>query len=837
MREAVASSCPIIPATNYGFSFVNKCLMSVAKNLTIKQWGTWIVTGFTILLASNLQAFDQPLKPFFAAHCLDCHTGEEADAQLDLSSLSSDLTDPQTMATWIRIYDRVQSGEMPPEDVDRPTENHVEDFSKILGPAISKSHTASKGTVLRRLNRNEYQNTLNDLFGTNLKLAEMLPKDGKSHGFDNVGAALSISMVQLQKYMEGIDLVLDKSIAKKTTPPESKIIRASYADMQGAEKFIGDKWLKRDDGAVVFFNKLGYPTGMLREANVRTAGKYKIRVTGYAHQSEKPITFSVGSTTFARGLEKPTYGYCSMPPGKPTTIELEAWIEGRYMIQIEPYGITDNYEIKNNGIENYQGPGLAILHVEVEGPLTDEFPSRGHKLVFTGVDRKEIEPRNPRDKLKSYYLPKFEIITTDINFEAREVLERVATHAFRRPVTSDQVLPYLELFHSEMKQGASFEESLKTAIAAVFCSPKFLYLQEKSGPLDDYALAARLSYFITRTAPDAELLLVAKSGRLAEDPLVLLEQTERLLKHPHSARFVRDFTDAWLDLENIDFTSPDRLLFPEYDPFLKFSMLEETRSFFRNLLDENLSVTNLVKSDFAMLNNRMAELYEIDDVQGPEIRKVQLADDSIRGGFLSQASILKVSANGTNTSPVVRGVWVMDRILGQTPQPPPPGVPGVEPDIRGAETLREILDKHREVSTCNSCHQVIDPPGFALECFDPVGTYRERFRTMGDGERVTRVVHGNKVRYKLGLDVDSTGELQDGSKFNNFNEFRDQLAEQDDVLAKAFAIKLLTFATGREMGFSDRAIIDQIVKQSASNQHRVHDLLHLIVKSEIFRTK
>ncbi|MGY8767890.1 MAG: DUF1592 domain-containing protein [Pirellulales bacterium] len=803
----------------------------------MKRWSICIASVVLAFPVSSGYAFEQTLKPFFESHCVDCHTGEDVDANLDLATLSSDLTDPQTMATWIRIFDRVQSGEMPPEDVDRPATKHVDAFSKILGSAISTAHTAYKGTVLRRLNRNEYQNTLNDLFGTNLKLAEMLPKDGKSHEFDNVGEALSISMVQLQKYMEGIDLVLEKSIARKLTAPESKIIRASYADMSGAEKFIGDKWLKRDDGAVVFFNKLSYPTGMLREANVRSAGRYKIRVTGYAHQSEQPITFSVGSTTFARGVEKPTYGYFSMPPGKPTTVELEAWIEDRYMIQVEPYGITDNYEIKNQGVENYQGPGLAILHVEVEGPLTDEFPSRGHQLVFTGVGRKEIEPRNPNDKLKSWYEPKFEIVTPDVNLEAKKVLERVAQHAFRRPVTSEQISPYLELFHSELKQGALFEESLKTAIAAVFCSPKFLYLQEEPGWLDDYALAARLSYFLTRTAPDAELLEVAKSGRLSKDPNVLIAQTERLLEHPHSARFVNDFTDAWLDLESIDFTSPDRLLFPEYDPFLKFSMLKETRSYFHTLFDENLSVINLVKSDFAMLNNRMAELYEIDDVQGPEIRKVQLAENSLRGGFLSQASVLKVSANGTNTSPVVRGVWVMDRILGQTPAPPPPGVPGVEPDIRGAETLREILDKHREVATCNSCHQVIDPPGFALECFNPVGIYRERFRTMGDGEKVTRVVHGNKVRYKLGLDVDATGELPDGSKFKDFNEFRNQLAQQDDVLARAFAIKLLTFATGREMGFSDRAIIDQIVEQSASNQHRVNDLLHLIVKSEIFRTK
>jgi len=224
-------------------------------------------------------------------------------------------------------------------------------------------------------------------------------------------------------------------------------------------------------------------------------------------------------------------------------------------------------------------------------------------------------------------------------------------------------------------------------------------------------------------------------------------------------------------------------------------------------------------------------------VSGPELRRVSLPANSARGGFLSQGSVLKVSANGTNTSPVVRGVWVLERILGQTPPPPPAGVPGVEPDIRGATTLRELLDKHRNLDSCRGCHQMIDPPGFALESFNPIGGWRDRFRSLGEGERINLEVGGRKVRYRLGSQVDATGQLLDGRKFSGFREFRELLAEDQKALAKTLATKLLIFATGREMGFSDRDVIDQIVQQSAAKGHGVRDLIHLVVTSEIFRRK
>lgn len=793
-----------------------------------------------VILSARLSAETIPLavQQFATKYCSDCHDEMSREAGLDFSALKSELSDAGGMEKWIRVHDRVRSGEMPPMDSAQPTAQERQDFLNGLAASLTAEHRANKGTVLRRLNRIEFENTLNDLFGTNLRLAELLPPDGRSREFDNIGKTLSMSMVQLRQYIEAINRVLDASIAGTVEAPEPIEIKTNYDETREGEKFIGDKWLKAKDGAVVFFQDLSYPTGMLRTANTRKSGWYRIRVTGYAYQSNEPVTFSVGATTFQRGFERPTFGYFSFDPGEPSTVELTAWIEDRYMLEIAPYGIYDEkYEIKNKGIENYSGPGLAITSVELKGPIHKQFPSQGHHLLFDGISRQEIQPRNPRDKEKSWYQPQFQIISDHPRRDAEKVLLRVAEKAFRRPVSQNDVAPFVDLFLKEMSQESSFEESLRTAVSALFCSPQFLYFQESPGKLDDYAVANRLSYFLTRSAPDKELIAAAAAGKLSQDNRFLRQQTERLLKDQDFTRFVNDFTDAWLNLRDIEFTTPDKNLFPEYDPYLLFSMLNESREYFSTQIKENLPVTTIVKSDFAMINNRLAQLYGIDGVEGTHIRKVLIPQDSLRGGYLGQASVLKVSANGTNTSPVVRGVWVLERILGEHAPPPPPGVPGVEPDIRGAATLRELLAKHRDSDNCRACHEMIDPPGFALECFNPIGGFRERYRSLGDGEKVTEIVHGRKVRYRLALPVDATGHLEDGRHFANFKEFREMLATEKEELTQAFVEKLLIFACGRELGFSDRQEVDRIVKQAMQAEHGMRDLVHAVVQSNIFLTK
>lgn len=780
-----------------------------------------------------------PLQAFFDRHCYECHDDASAKGGLDLAALKTDLSDAAAFETWERIFDRVKSGEMPPESEPRPEAGAIEGFLAHLTGDLTEAHLAEKGTVLRRLNRREYENTLNDLFGTQVRVAAMLPEDGRAEGFDTVGEALGLSTVQMERYLQAAGAVLDAAIEKRTAPPVSEVRTFSYGNSRDGKEFIGKAWHRNPDGAVVFYRRNGYPSGMLREANVPKAGYYRVRVTGYAHQSDRPVTFSLGANTYKRGAEIPTFGWYAMPPGAPTTVEVETWIDGNYMIQIEPEGISDrNNEIREKGIANYRGPGLAILSIEIEGPIVAEFPSRGHRLIFDGMERREIPPGNPKDREKSWYVPKFEtVVPGDPAALAAPALRRVAERAFRRPVDEGAVSPYVALFQAELAGGADFETALRTAVTGILCAPDFLFFRERAGRLDDYQVASRLSYFLTRTAPDEDLLAAAAAGKLTGDPAALIAQADRLLKSPKAARFVADFTDAWLDLRNIEFTSPDERLFPEFDRWLQQSMVDETRAYFAELIASNRPASHLVKSDFAMLNSRLAAHYGIDGVEGPKLRRVALPADSVRGGFLTQGSVLKVSANGTNTSPVVRGAWVLERILGVTPPPPPPAVPGVEPDIRGATTLREQLDKHRHLESCQGCHRLIDPPGFALESFDPIGGWRDHFRSLGEGERVDTEVNGRRVQYKLGRPVDAAGAFRDGRAFSGYVEFREHLAAEPDTLSRTLATKLLVFATGREMGFSDRPVIDEIVRKNAAKGHGVRDLLHAVIQSDLFLTK
>lgn len=802
----------------------------------------FIAISLTALFAAATTGaadFTGDLLPFFDRHCYECHDANLKKGGLDLDALGTDLADEATLAAWVRLHDRVATGEMPPPDQPRPGAGEKQHFQDTLAPALSTAHESQKGTVLRRLNRREYENTLNDLLGIRLEAASLLPEDGRAGEFDNVGEALGISASQMRNYLDLAASAIDLAIAGHTSPPVPTKTTATYAATRGADKFIGDAWHRAPDGAVVFFRELGYPTGMLREANAKESGYHRIRVTGYAYQSERPVIFSVGGTTFARAAGRPTYGYFAFQPGKPRTIELTAWMDKGYMIEITTQGLHDpDYLIKKVGIANFQGPGLAISSVEIEGPIVEEFPSRGHHLVFDGIDRREIEPRNPADKEKPYYVPKFEIVSANPTRDVIPALKRFASAAFRRPATDDDIAPYLILFQKEMIAGADFESALRTALAAILCSPDFLFLRERPGRLGDHALASRLSYFLTRTSPDAELLAAAAGGALARDPAALRSHAGRLLESALSDRFITDFTDAWLDLRNIEFTNPDEQLFPEFDRYLQDSMLAETRAYFRELIRANLDASHLVKSDFAMLNQRLAAHYGIEGVTSPTVTRVSLPADSVRGGFMTQASVLKVSANGTNTSPVLRGVWINERIFGKHPAPPPPGIPGIEPDIRGATTLRELLAKHRDSESCQACHEMIDPPGFALESFDPIGGWRDHFRSLGEGERPAQRNAGSKrIQWKIGPPVDASGTLQDGRVFAGYTEFRDLVAQDQALLAKAFVTKLLTFATGREMGFSDRPAINQIVAKAGESGYGIRDLVLLSVSSEIFRNK
>ncbi|MCB1212305.1 MAG: DUF1592 domain-containing protein, partial [Verrucomicrobiales bacterium] len=520
------------------------------------------------------------------------------------------------------------------------------------------------------------------------------------------------------------------------------------------------------------------------------------------YQIEEPVVFALVTGSFDfRSADAVVRSYHELPINKPGTVEIPLDLKKGFGVKISAQGLNgpDGHSAVKDGPASYPGEGLALLSVELEGPIITEWPPQGQSLLLGGAKLVEVPPDQPWKAKQRGYKPKYRVEGGDPIADSRSGLSAFAVAAFRRPVEVDDVEPYFKLFDAEFAESHDYLSAIRTAAVAILCSPDFLYLQEPEGRLNDRQLAARLSFFLTRSAPDADLLAAELSK-----PAVLQAQTERLLKSETLDRFISDFTDGWLNLREIDFTTPDKVLYPEYDGLLLDSMLNETRGFIRELIVQNLGALNLINSDFAMLNSRLAKHYGINGVSGIDVRRTPLPADSKRGGLLTQASILKVSANGTNTSPVIRGVWVMDRLLGLTPPPPPPGIPGVEPDIRGAKTMREILDKHRQMESCNGCHRSIDPAGFALESYDVIGGWRDRFRSIGEGEQVKLSVEGRKVRYRLGPAVDPAGELPDGTKFENFAAFQKVLMSQQERVARAFVEKLLTFATGRGMGFSDR---------------------------------
>jgi len=791
-----------------------------------------IFIAFFFCFSVTFAEWKRELLPFLELHCYDCHGDGAKKGGLAMDQLSFDLEDPATFVTWERIYDRATSGEMPPKKiVERPTASELAFFSKQLGPPLGNAHSKEKGTVLRRLNRQEYENTLNDLMGTNLRLGSHLPEDGRSHEFDNVGESLNLSMEHLKQYIHAAGLVFDQ-VVKQVDYPLLYKKKEIFFQEQTLNAHVGKQWKKLENGAVVFFYGGSYPTGLLKESRVRKSGLYRFRITGYAYQSKNPITCVLTTESYAPGSKKEIVAAPEFVPSKPTTFEMKVWLDDGYMIKFDPQGIYRIPGFEHLDVNEYEGRGFAFMGAELEGPLKEGYPRHGYDLIFDGIERNELPPNHPSNREHSWYKPKFEILCEDKNKTIDRFLVRMGSLAFRETVELKEMVAYRDLYFRERGKGESIDVSLRTLFCAIFSSPRFLFLQEKVGTLSDYRIKDRLRLFLNRSLDHS---FESKKDHKSADFRAF---TDLLIKSEKFDRFIKDFTDNWLDLRNIDFTSPDRTLFPEFDDYLKYSMLEETRSFARRMFLENLPISNLVKSDFAIINNRLAQHYGIENVTGSKFRPVSLPANSPRGGLLTQGSILKVTANGTNTSPVMRGVWVMERILGQVSTPPPPGIPGVEPDIRGAKTLRDLLEKHRSMESCQGCHAKFDPLGFALESFNPIGGYREHYRSLNpSAPKVERKVRAKNVQYRVGPEVDSSGEFSDGKFFSDIHDFMKGLAENQKLLARAFVRKLLTFATGRELGFSDREEVELIVSQCSSGGYRAGDLLHAAVSSNIFRSK
>jgi hypothetical protein len=433
-----------------------------------------------------------------------------------------------------------------------------------------------------------------------------------------------------------------------------------------------------------------------------------------------------------------------------------------------------------------------------------------------------------------------EVVSESPEQDAERLLRTFMARAYRRPVQEREVQRYLALIHNRMKKGLGFTASMLAGYTAVLSSPAFVFLNEKPGPLDDHALATRLALFLWNSAPDERLRARADRGELRR-PAVLREETERLLADRKSSRFVEAFLDYWLDIRKMDDTTPSTTLYNDYylDDALAEAALDETRFYFSELLERNLPARTIIDSDFTYLNDRLARHYGVPGVNGIAIRRVTLPPGSPRGGLLTQASVLKVTANGTTTSPVLRGKWITDRILGLEIPPPPASVVAVEPDIRGAVTIRQQLEKHRTEKSCAVCHSKMDPPGFALESFDIMGGWRERYRGSAEDKPAEQGwgMNGWPYAFHYALPVDSAGELPDGRSFGDIREFKRLLLEDPAPIARNVVKQLVVYATGAPVRFSERAHVEKILSDTRAGEHGIRSLVHAVVQSELFSTK
>ena len=556
----------------------------------------------------------------------------------------------------------------------------------------------------------------------------------------------------------------------------------------------------------------------------------------------------------------------------PKEHEITTWLDAHESIVFDPVSIFwPGLQIRQIGgrTAKHVGPGVAVDWFEVEGPIHESWPPESHRRLFGDLPiakltegAKVIPPERPEIHGTPGYLPNYHrdlppaerkppletVQSKDPVADARRLLGGFVPRAFRRVVAAEEVEPYVALVDRRLEAGDCFEDAMRRAYVAVLTSPEMLFHPADRGPegkpsqeagtgrgREATVLASRLSYWLWNGPPDESLMQAAADGSLAR-PEVLHEQVERLLDDPRSRRFIEDFTDQWLELNRIDETTPDRKLYPEFSWLLREGMVEETRAFVAECLAKDLPIKTLADADFAMLTQRLAEHYGIDGVEGVEVRRVALPSGSHRGGLLTQAAILKLTANGTTTSPVKRGLWVMDRLFNKPPPPPPPGVSAVDPDTRGATTIREQLDRHRSDASCAACHARIDPPGFALECFDPIGGYRDRYRSSEKGDPPpAEAVALWRANYRQGPAVDASGELPNGKRFGGSDDFRKLLADHPRGLAKAFVAHLVRYATGADISYSDREAIDEIVDAAKSSGYGMRALFHGVAASRFVR--
>jgi hypothetical protein len=740
---------------------------------------------------SQAEMLTEQIQPLLAQYCGDCHSPDYAAGEVDVSLFKSVEAALQHRDFSAKVSEILQFGAMPPDDAAQPAETErrllVSWFNAVLTVDCDQVRDPGRVTI-RRLNRPEYNHTIRDLTGLELDLAADFPSDDVGEGFDNIGDVLSLPPLLLEKYLDAAFEIAQQVVkAESIQVPRQRRERGDLTAV-GAVNLRG--------GRHFFFTSHGVVFG---EFTIERDGDFVLQVETGAEQAGgelAKVEFSIDGQ-------------------RVHVAEVKAPVD-RMEIQEFPLRLTaGKRRFSAAFINDYYNPdandpgdrdrNLAVGALEIVGPVG---PSRGE----TALDENHVLVAVPGDDLSP-------------RKAARQILERFAFRAFRRPVQPEEIDRLLELVGQALDRGRSFEDAIQVGIAATLVSPHFLFRVEDDRvadpaepirELNDFELASRLSYFLWSSMPDDELFQLASDGQLRRPP-VLEAQVRRMIADPKSASLVENFGGQWLNLRNLEDVTPDPQRFPGFDAALKRAMRRETELMFETIMREDRSVSEFLTADFTFVNQRLAEHYGIDGVQGDDFQQVKLPADQ-RAGLLTQASILTLTSNPTRTSAVKRGLWIMENILGTPPPDPPPNVPELEEaqEASGATTLREQLVLHRQNAVCASCHIQMDELGFGFENFDPIGRWR-----MADG----------------GRPIDSSGELPNGQRFQGPIELVAILSQREQEFAKVLASRMLTFALGRGLEYHDQCAVDSIAQQMQQNDYRFSSLVLGIVTSEPFRMR
>lgn len=735
--------------------------------------------------ASREAAFRDQLVPLLRTYCFECHgdAAGEGDVKLEkyksVQQLSSDRKE------WLRVLKQVQLGSMPPEEaspMDSATRARMTKLIDELANAVDCVRNPNPGKVtLRRLNREEYRNTVRDLTGIDYVPAKGFPGDDVGYGFDNIGDVLTLPPLLMEKYLDAAEWISGKAIF--TAPPPEV-----YEINKTSQKFIGAEKFTARDGAIVMSTN-----GTVSIApELPFGGDFVLTVAASATQAgDEPAKMEVRSGKFHQVV--------NVPSETPAEFKVPLTL-GRGKREIEVSFTNDFYDQPNKKDRN-----LFIYHMNLKGEekkfkviSADELPATHRALLFVVPDAK-----------------------TTPEVASVKVLERLTSRAFRRPSTEAEVKRFCDLAASVRANGGNFEESMQVALQAILVSPHFIFKVERPASADptgkrptvtQYELATRISYFLWSSMPDDELLLMAHRGQL-RDPVALRGKVARMMKDTRMNRFVENFAGQWLQLRNLKEVQPDPRRFRAFDDEMRELVRRETLTFFAGVMRGNMPVTTLLDANFTYLNEKLAKYYGIRGVTGDEFRSVSL-EGTTRGGLLTHASILTVTSNPTRTSPVKRGKWILENLLNTPPPPPPPDIPELDKG-KLVGTLRERMEQHRNNPACAACHNMMDPLGFALENFDAVGQYRER---------------------DAGVVIDATGHLPDGTEFTGVAGLRHVLStERREQFVRCLVEKMITFAIGRGIEYYDKCAVDKILLDAQKYDYKFAYIVAGIIDSDPFQ--